>query len=73
MKVHTFIDNRILNIHGTKSLCGCICVCGRWCDFQVFHVSVSGKCSVPNNASQQCFLEVTNFGMAPGCYSKDQV
>jgi hypothetical protein len=68
-----FTDTRILNIHGTKSHCGCISVCNSWCDFQVFPVSVSLKCSVPNNASQQCFPEVTNFGMAQSCYSKHQL
>jgi hypothetical protein len=73
MKAHTFSENRILNIHGTKSHFGCICVCGGWCGFQIFPVSVSVKCSVPNNASQQCFPEVTNFGRAQGCYSKSQV
>jgi len=39
---------------------------------QIFPVSVSVKCSVPNNASHQCFLEVTNFGMTQRCSSKDQ-
>jgi hypothetical protein len=64
MKAHTFTDTRILNIHVTKSHCGCICVHGRWSGFQIFPVSVSVKCSVPNNASQQCFPEFTNFGLA---------
>jgi hypothetical protein len=73
MKAHTFTDTRILIIHGRKSHCGCICVCGRWCGFQIFPISVSVKCSVPNYASQQCFLEVTNFGRAQRCYSKDEV
>jgi hypothetical protein len=73
MKAHTFTDTRILNIHGTKWHCGCICVCGRWCGFQMFPVSVSVKGCVPNNASQQCFPEVTNFGMAQRCYSKNQL
>jgi hypothetical protein len=71
--MHSFTDTRILNIHGTKSHCGCICVCGCWGGFQIFPVSVSVKCSIPNNASQQCFPEVSNFGMAQCCYSKDQV
>jgi hypothetical protein len=73
MKAHTFTDTRMLIIHGRKSHCGCICVCGRWCGFQIFPISVSVKCSVPNYASQQCFLEVTNFGRAQRCYSKDEV
>jgi hypothetical protein len=73
MKAHTFTDTRILNVHGTKSHCGCICVCGLWCGFKIFPVSVSVQCSFPNNASQQCFPEVTNFGMAQRCYSKDQL
>jgi hypothetical protein len=73
MKAHTFTDTRILNVHGTKSLCGSICVCGHWGSYKIFPVSVSVKCSVPNNASQQCFPEVTNFGMPQRCYSKDQV
>jgi hypothetical protein len=57
MKAYTFTDTSILNIHGTKSHFGCIRVCGCWCDFQIFPVSMSVKCSVPNNASQQCFLK----------------
>jgi hypothetical protein len=73
MKAHTFTDTTILNIHGNKSHWVCICVCGRWCGFQIFPVSVCIKCTVLNNASQQCFLEVTNFGMAQRCYSKDQL
>jgi hypothetical protein len=44
-----------------------------WCGFQIFPISVTVKNSVPNNASQQCFPEVTNFGMAQCCYSKDQL
>jgi hypothetical protein len=63
---------RILNIHGTKWHSGCICVCSRWWGFQIFPVSVSVKCSVPNKSSQQCFPQVTNFGIAQSCYSKDQ-
>jgi hypothetical protein len=73
MKAHTFTDSRILNIHGTKSHCGCICVCGRWVGFKIFPVSVSVKCSVPSNGSQQCLAEITNFCMAQSCYSKDQL
>jgi nitrate reductase gamma subunit len=73
MKAHTFTDTRMLNIHGTKSHCGCICVWVRWGGFKIFPVSVSAKCSVPSNASQQCFQEVTNFGIAQRCYSKDQL
>jgi hypothetical protein len=52
MKGHTFTDTKILNIHGTKSHCGCDCVCGRWCGFKLFPESVSVKCSVSNNASK---------------------
>jgi nitrate reductase gamma subunit len=73
MKAHTFTETRILNIHGTKSHCGCICVFGRWCGFQIFPISVSVQCSVPNNASQQCFTEFTNFGMDQRCYSEVQL
>jgi hypothetical protein len=73
MKAHIFTDTRILNGHGTKSHCGCICVSGSSGSFKIIPVSVSVKCSVPNNESQQCFLDVTNFGMAPHCYSKDQL
>jgi hypothetical protein len=57
MKAHTFTDTRIQNVHGSKSHCGFICVCGHWCGFQIFPLSVPIKCSVPNNASQQSFLE----------------
>jgi hypothetical protein len=63
----------MLNIHGTNSQCGCICACGRWCGFKIFPVSVSVKCSVPNNASLRCIPEVTNFAIARSCYSKDQL
>jgi hypothetical protein len=59
--------------HTVCDLCVCICVCGPWGGFKIFSFSVSVKCSVPNNATQQCFLEVTNFDMAHNCYSKDQV
>jgi hypothetical protein len=31
------------------------------------------KCYVPNNASQQWFLEVNSFSVAQGYYSKDQL
>jgi hypothetical protein len=37
-------------------LCECVCVGG----CKIFPVSVSVRYSVPHNASQQCFLEVTN-------------
>jgi hypothetical protein len=73
MKAHTFTDTRILNIYRTKSHCGCSSVCGCRGDFKVFPGSVSVQFSVPNKASQQCFPELTNFGMAQRCYSKDQV
>jgi hypothetical protein len=53
--IRLFTDTWILNIHGTKSHCGCICVCGCWGGFKIFFVSMSVKCSIPNNASQQCF------------------
>jgi hypothetical protein len=52
MNAYTFTDTRILNIHGTKSYWECICVCGCWCDFKVFPLSVSFKCSVSKNAIQ---------------------
>jgi hypothetical protein len=70
MKAHTFTDTRILNVHRTKSQCECICVHGFWCGFKIFPVTVSVKWCVPNNASLQCFREVTNFGMAQLCSSK---
>jgi hypothetical protein len=73
MKANTFTDTRILNIHGTKSHCGSICVCGHWCGFQIFTVSVSFKCPVPNTSSQQGFPELTNFCMAQCSYLKDQL
>jgi hypothetical protein len=53
MKAHTLTNTRILNIHGTKLHCWCICVFGHWCGFQIFPVSVSVKWSVPNNASNK--------------------
>jgi hypothetical protein len=73
MKAHTFTGTKIVNIHAAKSHCGSICVCGCWCGFQIFPISVSVKCSVPSNASQQCFPEVTNFSMAQRSYLKDQL
>jgi hypothetical protein len=37
-------------------------VCGHMGGCKLFPVSVSVRYSVPDNASQQCFLEVSNFG-----------
>jgi hypothetical protein len=37
-------------------------VCRHVCGCKIFPVSVSVRPSVPNNGSQQCFLEVTQFG-----------
>jgi hypothetical protein len=43
MKAHIFTDTRLLNINGTKSNCGCICVCVPWYGFKIFSVSVCVK------------------------------
>jgi hypothetical protein len=48
-------------------------VCGLWCGFKIFPVTVSVKWSVPNNASQQCFQKITNFGMAQVVIPKSAV
>jgi hypothetical protein len=62
MKAHTFTDTRILNIHGTKSRCGCICVCGRWDGFKYFLflclLNALFQIMQVSNASRQSLISV---------------
>jgi hypothetical protein len=62
MKAQKFTYFKIVNIHGIQPLFRCICVwgCGGGC--KIFPGSVSVRYCVPNLASKECFLEVTNFG-----------
>jgi hypothetical protein len=62
MKAQKFTSSKIVNIHGTQPFSVCVCVCRHVCYCKTFPGSVSFRYSVPNNASQECFLEVSNFG-----------
>jgi hypothetical protein len=48
-------------------------VCASTGTVSKYFLGLSVKCSVLNNACQQCFSEVTNFCMAQHCYSKSQL
>jgi hypothetical protein len=61
MKAQKFTYSNIVNIDGSASLRVCLCVETRvW--FTTFPGSMSIQYSVPNNVSQEFFLEVSNFG-----------
>jgi hypothetical protein len=62
MKAQKFTYSKIVNIHGIRPLCVCVCVCRHMCGCKIFPGSVSFRYSVPNDDSQECFLEVSNFG-----------
>jgi hypothetical protein len=61
MKAQKFSYYKILNIHGTRPLCWCVCVFRHVCSCKIFPGSVSVRYSVPNDASQECMLEVSYF------------
>jgi hypothetical protein len=62
MKAQKFTYPKIVNIHLSQPLCGCLCV-GAHVWFNIFAGSVSFSYSVPNNASQAFFMKVSNFGL----------
>jgi hypothetical protein len=62
MKAQKFTYTKILNIHGSQPLCGWVCVWECMGGWKIFPASVSVRYFVPNHASQEWFLEVSNFG-----------